>query len=215
MRFNRIPILALFSIALTVVAFAEPLSNTVFIAFDLETTGFRPREERIVEIGAVKYRGGICIATTNWLVNPGRTMPPIAARVHGISDAMVADAPDISEVFPAFIAFSDGAPLVAHNATFDAEFLAAESARCKIPCPANRVIDSLALARLCFPLSKSYRLEDLTRNLGLGTTGHHRALADAAYVHALMGVMLPKLDANLTLDELSKMAGLPWPDSSD
>ncbi len=215
MRSDRTLVLTLQLLCLATAVSAESLSNTLFVAFDLETTGFRPKEERIVEIGAVRFRGTTVITATNWLVNPKRPMPPIAARVHGISDAMVADAPDIGVVLPAFMAFADGAPLVAHNATFDTEFIAAESVRCKTPPPTNRVIDSLVLARLCFPLSPSYRLEDLTRELGLGTTGHHRALADAAYVHALMGAMFPRLDADLTLDEVSRMAGTPWPGVSE
>ncbi len=193
---------------------AAPLSDTVFVAFDLETTGFQPRKERIVEIGAARFRGSKLIATTNWLVNPGCPMPIFAKRVHGISDTMVADAPSIEQILPRFAAFVNGAPLIAHNATFDTQFLSAETSRSSGACPTNTVIDSLVLSRLCYPLSPSHRLEDLTRQLKLGTTGHHRALADAIYVYKLMTVLLAGLDADLTLDELTKMAGTPWPDPS-
>ncbi len=205
-------LLALFYFALTLSA--DPVANMEFIAFDLETTGFRPDHERIVEIGAVKFRGREVIASTNWLVNPGKTIPIFAARVHGISDAMVADAPEIADILPQFIQFIGNAPLVAHNAPFDTKFLAAEAARLGLPCPTNTVIDSLVLSRICYPLSPSYRLEDLTRRLRLGTTGHHRALADALYVYKLIDLTLDQLDADLTLTDLSNMARTPW-ESSD
>jgi len=206
-----LPLILLVSVLSTT---AEPVTSTVLVAFDVETTGFVAKRERIVEIGAVKFRGSEILASTNWLVNPGRPMPGIAARVHGISDAMVADAPAIADVLPQFLRFVGNAPLVAHNAPFDTEFLAVEADRIGVACPANTVIDSLLLARLWFPLSPTHKLEDLTRHLKLGTGGHHRALADATYVHKLVAYASKELVADVTLQDLARIAECPWPTPS-
>jgi len=183
----------------------------VFVAFDLETTGFGPAHERIVEIGAVKFQGQTCIAQTNWLVNPHIPIPYVALRVHGITDAMVAKAPSFPEVFRAFMDFAQAAPLVAHNARFDAGFLVAEARNAGIPFPANPILDSLVLTLLCFPEAPSHSLEVLAPWLKLEDNGHHRALEDSIYVYQLMAIMLGKLEPELTLEALTRMAGVHRP----
>src|ERR1700733_10549521 len=94
-----------------------------YIAFDIETTGFLPRVDQIVEIAGVRFVDGKPIEAFSSLVNPQISIPPGAMRVHGITDEMVKDQPLIEEVLGKFAEFCGSAPLVAHNAPFDMEFI--------------------------------------------------------------------------------------------
>lgn len=149
-----------------------------FIAFDVETTGLSPNREKIVEIGAVKYRGAEAVAEFQTLVNPGMPIPPVVIGVHGITDEMVKDAPTIAEVLPALMDFIGEGELVAHNATFDLRFLNAALERHGYPLFANPVHDTVKLARRAFPGLQFYGLGRLVVSLGLPQSTH-RALADA------------------------------------
>src|SRR5829696_9214929 len=112
------------------------LRETTFVVVDLETTGGRPSgdgHDAITEIGAVKVRGGDVLGELATLVDPGRSIPSQIVALTGITTAMVYNAPTIDSVLPAFLAFSRGAVLVAHNAGFDIGFLRAAAERCQIP----------------------------------------------------------------------------------
>ncbi len=192
------------------ISLSQPLAETVFVAFDVETTGLSAKNERVVEIGAVKFRGETCIARTNWLINPKRPIPKRVTMVHGITDDMVENSPRARTILVEFKKFIGDAPLIAHNARFDVRFIAQECQKSRITVPQNQVIDSLTLARICFPMSPSHSLESLTTYLNLGTTGHHRALADSDYVARMMAIIFKKMDQDLTLKELEKMAAVNW-----
>lgn len=160
------------------------VKETVFVAFDTETTGFSARKDRLVEIGAVKFRGnGEVLAATNWLINPQRPIPYYVTRnVHGISNEMVSDAALFEEVWPAFREFCDGTVLLAHNATFDVGFLKAELKRAEIPPPALPVGNTLPLFKKWFPRALSHSLEKLTTYLDVSGGTYHRAEADAFHI---------------------------------
>ncbi|MBI4729230.1 MAG: DEDD exonuclease domain-containing protein [Acidobacteria bacterium] len=96
-----------------------PLAETTFCVLDLETTGGSPADSRITEIGAVKVRGGDVFAEFQTLVNPETSIPSFITMLTGITDAMVAPAPPIRAVLPAFLEFLGGDVVVAHNASFD------------------------------------------------------------------------------------------------
>jgi DNA polymerase-3 subunit epsilon len=104
-------------------AFEAYREGAVFTAFDIETTGLDPRQDRIVEFGAVKFdrRGPICRYSA--LINPGVPMPEAAGRVNGITDDMLADKPPLERVFPDFLRLVHGTVIVAHNAPFDTGFV--------------------------------------------------------------------------------------------
>lgn len=159
------------------------ISNVTFVAFDLETTGLSPSNDRIVEIGAVKFRNGTIIDQKSWLVNPGRSIPWLVQQVHGITDAMVRDAPDFVTVYKEFSEFIEGAVLMAHNARFDVSFLSAEIARAGFPPPPNKVIDTLKLFRNWFPNAPSYSLADIVNFTKVEPGLFHRALEDSAYLY--------------------------------
>ena len=102
------------------------LDELNFVVLDVETTGLRPDAgDRIVSLAAVRVRAGTVRAgeTFDALVCPERPIPAASTRFHGITDAMVAAAPTIGEVLPAFLRFVEGAVLVGHEASFDVAFL--------------------------------------------------------------------------------------------
>ncbi|MFO7871579.1 MAG: 3'-5' exonuclease [Kiritimatiellia bacterium] len=186
---------------------ASPLENITFAAFDTETTGFSPRSARIVEIAAVKFRGGNILESRSWLINPGIPIPESSRRVHGISDKMVADAPGFGAVFPEFIEFTEGAVLLAHNAGFDVRFLRAEIERAGLRPPANEVLDTLRLFRGWFPEAEAHNLRALVEHLGVKAASFHRALADASYLAEIFTRGVSALPEQPSLKELEESAG--------
>jgi DNA polymerase-3 subunit epsilon len=162
------------------------LTEREYVALDLETTGLMAGTDRIVEIGAVRFRGDSEeLGRFESLVNPERPMSPAAFAIHGLSDDILATAPRAREVLPEFLLFI-GEPgttaLLAHNASFDAGFLGCELARARLPVPAHSMFDTLALARRRLPWLASHRLDNLAHAMGLDPAGAHRALADCLRV---------------------------------
>ncbi len=141
------------------------LTNVLFVAFDTETTGLKAADGRILEIGAVKFRNGHIVGRKSWLINPGIPIPRESQRINGITPAMVSNCPPFTVAFREFVAFSEGAVLLAHNAPFDRRFIVAELARNGLTPPENPLIDTLPLYRTWFPGQRHYSLEALTHNL--------------------------------------------------
>jgi DNA polymerase-3 subunit epsilon len=174
------------------------LRDTTFVVVDLETTGGRAvakngaPPDAITEIGAVKIRGGRILGELATLVDPGRAIPPQIVQLTGITSAMVHDAPTIETVLPAFLEFSRGAVLVAHNAGFDIGFLRAAAQRCDTTWPKPPVLCTVRLARrvLTRDEAPSVRLSALAQLFGASTKPTHRALDDARatvdVLHALI-----------------------------
>jgi DNA polymerase-3 subunit epsilon len=170
----------------------EPLRDVTFVVVDLETTGGSAEDEAITEIGAVKVRGGQVLGEFATLVDPGRGIPPLISVLTGITDLMVAAAPPVEEVLPAFLEFARDAVLVAHNAPFDVGFLKAACARADRPWPQPRVVDTALLARRVLTSDEvpDCRLATLAVHFRAAVKPVHRALADArATVDVLHGLL--------------------------
>lgn len=171
------------------IATPNELPERHFIAFDFETTGLSPFADRIVEFGAVKFdRAGNILATYQEMANPGRPISPEAEAVHGITDAQVRDSRPLDEVTASFLAFLGPSTnlLFAHNALFDARFLAHELARQAYPFAKHAIVDSMDIARRLIHL-RSYKLGVVSQALGIRQPGAHRALADALMVMGIVG----------------------------
>ncbi len=153
--------------------------KAVFTAFDTETTGLKPKEERIVEIGCVKFDRRGVIARYNVLINPEKHMPEEAGSVNGITDEMLAGKPKFAEVLPDFLDFTRNTVLVAHNASFDMEFINCELERCGRKALNNKVFDTIIFAREVFPGLQSYALQSLAVQFGVKAVNAHRAEDDA------------------------------------
>ena len=192
----------------------EPMvKDTVFVAFDTETTGFSPKNDRLIEIAAVKFRGnGEILAVTNWLINPGVSVPFYATEVNGITTEMVTDAPVFAAVWPEFAAFCKDSILLAHNAPFDIGFLRAELERAGIQPPALPIGDTLPLFRRWFPQAKSHSLESLSLALGVQGETYHRAEADSFHLINIFSAGM-KSRPDMQLQQLERDAGgMQWLD---
>ena len=167
------------------------LIDTVFVVVDLETTGSGP-ESAITEIGAVKVRGGEVIGEFQTLVDPLVHIPALIQSLTGITDNLVAGAPDIGAVLPSFMEFIRGAVLVAHNASFDIGFLKRACAAHDTPWGGNVVIDTVTLSRSVLLRDEvpNHKLATLAHHFGSPTAPDHRALTDArATVDVLHGLI--------------------------
>ncbi|HWG93553.1 MAG TPA: DEDD exonuclease domain-containing protein [Mycobacteriales bacterium] len=170
----------------------RPLREVEFVVVDLETTGGSPASSDITEIGAVRVRGGEVLGEFQTLVNPRGAIPPFIAVLTGITDAMVAGAPSLDAALPAFLEFSRGAVLVAHNAPFDLGFLRAGCERLGLRWPDPEHLDTARLARRVLTRDEApdCKLATLARLFRADTTPNHRALADArATVDVLHGLV--------------------------
>ncbi|MGM0575265.1 MAG: exonuclease domain-containing protein [Myxococcota bacterium] len=168
-----------------------------FVAVDLETTGLSPGFDRITEFGAARFRvrrdGTIVTGPTlEHLVNPGRRIPPPVARLTGITDEMVADAPPLDAVWADIEAFlGAGGPtvLLAHNARFDLSFLVAGAEQIGREWQGAPMACTVRVARRSLPDAPRYGLEPLVAWLGCcgDEAHHHRALADALHARNVFG----------------------------
>jgi DNA polymerase III epsilon subunit family exonuclease len=194
----------------------QPLKEIEFVVVDVETTGWTPGTAQITEIGAVRIRGGKLKGQFTSLVNPGGPIPGRVTELTGITDTMVAAAPPLDRVLPAFLAFASGGVLTAHNAPFDIAFLTAACRACGLPWPQLPVVDTVDLARRVLGEDEvpNCKLATLAEYFGARTTPSHRALADALATADVLTALLPRLAAAgiSTLDEirLRRMPG-SWP----
>jgi DNA polymerase III subunit epsilon len=153
------------------------------IIFDTETTGLDMRDDRIIELGGVELVNRFPTGRTfHHYINPqGRSIHAEAQAVHGISMADLQGKPSFAEIVEEWIAFTDGAKLVAHNATFDIGFLNVEFGRLGHPAvDIGRVVDTLALARRRHPMGPN-SLDALCRRYGIDNARRtkHGALLDS------------------------------------
>jgi DNA polymerase III epsilon subunit family exonuclease len=157
-----------------------PLEAAPFVVVDVETTGLRPGEARICEIGAVKLRGLEPIAEFQTLADPGRPLPPAISHLTGIADRQLRGAPSSREAVRRFMAFAGEAVLVAHNARFDAAFLDREVEALTGRRMAAPLVDTVWLARrLLVDRTPRVNLRSLATFFGTSVEPCHRALPDA------------------------------------
>ena len=153
------------------------------IVFDTETTGLDPASgHRLVEIGCVELIGRIETGRSfHAYINPRRSMPPEAEAGHGLSEHFLSDKPEFGEIVEAMLEFFGDAPLIAHNAQFDIDFLDSELRACGRPhLGIDRAIDTLTMARMRHPGAK-HTLDALCTRYGIDRSHRikHGALLDA------------------------------------
>lgn len=178
-----------------------------YVVFDLETTGFSPTQNKIIEIGAVKVIGGKIVERFSEFVNPEVPIPFKIEDLTGINDHMVMGAKTIETLLPKFLDFCEGCVLVAHNADFDTGFIRVNCEQLDLSYDYT-VLDTVALARLLLPELNKYKLNIVAKALGISLENHHRAVDDAeatAEIFVRFIQMLKERGID-TLDELNKMA---------
>ena len=171
----------------------QTLKDTTYCVFDLETTGFSFRTEKITEIGIMKIRNGEIIDTFETFVNPEKPIPLKVQEVTHITDDMVKDAPKIEEILPKVMEFFGDSVLVAHNADFDTGFLRYNCQQLGYKFE-NTYLDTLALAKNLFPNYKKYKLGVIAENLGIEVLVAHRALDDVDTTVKVFNIMCKMLE---------------------
>ncbi len=152
--------------------------NETYVVFDLETTGFSPIKDKIIEIGAVKVEQGKITEKFSTFVNPKVPIPFQITKLTSITDEMVMDAPDIETALPQFLEFIAGSVLVAHNASFDVGFIE-QNCRYQDITPDFTSVDTVAMARILLPTLSKYKLNVVAGALHISLENHHRAVDDA------------------------------------
>jgi DNA polymerase III epsilon subunit-like protein len=168
----------------------DSLAHATFAVVDVETTGFDPKRDGVVEVACLRMRRGDIVGRYVSLVDPRRPIPPIASRVHGIYDGDLVGAPRLKTVRRRVRALTHDAVVVAHNARFDVSFL---------PFLAERpVICTMRLAKHLID-APSYRNQALREFLDLRVGPEalraHRAAADAHVTAALLRELLRRYAA--------------------
>jgi len=179
------------------------------VALDLETTGLDPENDRIIEIGVVKFRGNESLDTFRTLVNPQRPLPNRVRLITGITAEELGSAPLFSSVAGQLLSFVGDHPIVGQNIGFDLDFL-----RCAGLSFSNTVYDVYDLANILLPRLDDYSLQALARQLGIPCPVCHRALDDAVTAKEVFLALLDRV-ANLDLPVVAEVnrltMGSEWP----
>jgi DNA polymerase-3 subunit epsilon len=167
-----------------------------FVVLDTETTGLDPAVDRIVQLAGVRISAGHVQVDTMFesLVDPERSIPPLASEVHGITDPMVRGCPRIDAVLAEFAAFAGDAVLVAHHAAFDLAFLRKAGRRCGVRLR-GPVLDTMLLSAALTGLRHAHDLDEVTRRHGIIVEGRHSARGDSLATARLFVHMLALLEA--------------------
>ena len=164
-----------------------------FVAFDLETTGLSPREDRIIEIGAVILKDGQEIDRFQTFVDPERHLERKIVELTGITEDMLVGAPKIEEVLPKFLEFIGDRVLVAHNSDFDTGFIRAECARQGYEYNFTAA-DTLILSQNLLRHLSKFKLDIVSNALSLPEFNHHRAGDDAMTCGLIMTKLMQMLE---------------------
>lgn len=175
---------------------------TRIAVIDFETTGLSPgMGDRATEVAIVMLEGGEVVGRFQSLMNAGMRISPFIESFTGISNAMVEAAPPAAEVMAAASRFVGGAPMVAHNASFDRRYWMAELARLDLPAP-QPFACTVLLSRRLYPEARSHSLGAMAALHHLPSAGRaHRALADAEVAAALLARIQTDLCQRFDLPE--------------
>ena len=171
------------------------LTDLMYTVFDLETTGLDVRSgDEIVAIAGVRVVNGRMVDNEIFeqLIDPGRTVPYEAVRVHGLDNECLQGKPRLEEVLPLFYKFAEGTVLVAHCADFDLGFLRAREHKAGIHF-SNPVLDTFKLSVLVHPTQKKHDLESISQRLGTRLYSRHSAMGDTLTTAEILLGLLPLL----------------------
>ncbi|TMV51583.1 PolC-type DNA polymerase III [Paenibacillus mesophilus] len=186
----------------------QDLNGATYVVFDVETTGLSVTTCHMIELAAIKMTEGKETGRFTSFVNPRRKIPHHITQLTGISDEMVADAPNLAQVMKEFIRFIGDSVLVAHNAGFDIGFIRQALRESGLPDFDNPVLDTLELARALYPKLKNHRLNTLADLCKVELNNHHRAIDDSVALGHILYRMIRDARAGGT-SCLSQINALP------
>ena len=178
-----------------------------YVVFDIETTGFSPEKNKIIEIGAVKVIGGEIVDRYSTFINPEVPIPFRIEELTSIRDDMVITSPTVDVILPQFMEFCTDCIMVAHNADFDMSFIKRNCALLGMECNPT-IVDTVALARVLLPQLNRFKLDTVAKALNISLDHHHRAVDDAACTAEIFVKFIEKLkDRGISsLDEVNALA---------
>lgn len=167
----------------------EPETDN-FVVFDIETTGFSHKKDRIIEIGALKINNSKVVETFSKLINPEIKIPPFIESKIKITNEMVKNKPNINKILPEFKDFIENYTLIAHNARFDMQFILCNADNQKIKIT-NPVLDTLELSRKYLNSEKN-NLNYLCKKFNIINDNPHRAYDDAYAEYEIYKIIISK-----------------------
>ncbi len=188
----------------------QNLLDASYVVFDTETTGLQPyMYDEITAIGALTINNATISKNDSFyrLVNPRRSIPPVARRITGLDDNMVKDEPQIIPVLLDFLKFCGPRILIAHNAPFDLAFINIKLSEAIGRRFVNPVIDTVLLTSALHFSIGDFSLENLSTVFKLDLSGRHNALSDARIAAELYLKLLPELN-NRGVTNLHQLASL-------
>lgn len=155
-----------------------------YVVFDIETSGLNPKKDKIIEIGAVKYKNNEIIDEFNYLIDPKVKLNKIITDVTGLTDEDLIGKDTIDEILPKFLDFIEDYTIIGHNVKFDYDFIEYNIKKLHLNHIKNKIVDTLFLSRITIYDSINHRLKTLKEYLKLGYNSH-RAIDDCYTCNAL------------------------------
>ena len=184
--------------------FIKHIGLSEFIAIDLETTGLNPKEDKIIEISACKFKKGIFVDSFTYLINPEKKIGNTATQITGITNAMVEDKPLFKDIEVAFLSFIEDFPIVGHNIIFDMNFLKSYVSNYNSIFSNRMICDTYYLSKIYCYNYNSFSLVSLCQNFNIEILDSHRAEEDAKNSGLLFFQLLEKIK-NSNLDLLQSL----------
>lgn len=163
-----------------------------YVLLDLETTGATPTQDRITEIGLIRYENGVEVGRWNTLINPEVSISPFIQRLTGITQSMVKNAPTFFEVRNTLLDWVDDAVLCAHNVRFDYGFLKNEFKRIGITFQ-KKLLCTVKLSRKLYPQHKGHGLDAIIERFKLVCENRHQAMGDTEMMAAFIAAAFNEL----------------------
>jgi DNA polymerase-3 subunit epsilon len=161
----------------------------MYTVIDVETTGLSPKRNKIIEIALILFDGTQILEKFHTLINPERPIPGNITRITGITDDMVSDKPKFWEIAKKIVKVTEGKIFVAHNATFDYNFIRHEFLELGYKFSREKLC-TVKYSKKLIPGRNSYSLEKICKDLGIAHTDKHRAYGDALSTTKLLGHLL-------------------------
>jgi len=184
------------------------LKDIPLVITDIETTGGRYHNHRIIEIGMIKVAGGKKVGEFQSLIDPQCPIPESITRLTGITNEMAGKAPTFRSLHEKIFEFLEGSIFVAHNARFDYGFIRQEFERLDIRYSA-KILCSLRLSRKLFPKFKRHDVSSIMQRYGIKVNNRHRALDDAKVVWGFFQVVQEKVSAQKQTEAISEIMRKP------
>jgi CRISPR-associated protein Cas2 len=167
-----------------------------YVVVDIETTGLSPDADEIIEIGALKVINGKVSCTFHTFVRIEGSIPVSIMELTGITDDMLREGGQApQDALKAFVTFLSDMPIVAHNASFDMNFLLRACKKQGLPLLTNRSIDTHSLTRRLVKSLLNYKLETVAKHLGITQEEAHRGIGDCETTRLVYEKLIEMVDS--------------------